>query len=105
MDNGAYRQHSMIRPNDDIVEQKALKDTKVNNAIKELKKVDISTLNSEQKNIYDVFVGKKDKIVLQGHDLNDLYSFEYGSRNAGAKKIMIKHAGVEKTGGLTIMSF
>ena len=100
MDNGAYRQHSMIRPNDDIVEQKALKDTKVNNAIKELKKVDISTLNSEQKNIYDVFVGKKDKIVLQGHDLNDLYSFEYGSRNAGAKKIMIKHAGVEKTGGL-----
>ena len=100
MDNGAYRQHSMIRPNDDIVEQKVLKDTKVNNAIKELKKVDISTLNSEQKNIYDVFVGKKDKIVLQGHDLNDLYSFEYGSRNAGAKKIMIKHAGVEKTGGL-----
>ena len=100
MNNGAYRQHSMIRPNDDIVEQKALKDTKVNNAIKELKKVDISTLNSEQKNIYDVFVGKKDKIVLQGHDLNDLYSFEYGSRNAGAKKIMIKHAGVEKTGGL-----
>ena len=100
INNGAYRQHSMIRPNDDMVEQKALKDTKVNNAIKELKKVDISTLNSEQKNIYDVFVGKKDKIVLQGHDLNDLYSFEYGSRNAGAKKIMIKHAGVEKTGGL-----
>ena len=100
INNGAYRQHSMIRPNKDIVEQKALKDTKVNNAIKELKKVDISTLNSEQKNIYDVFVGKKDKIVLQGHDLNDLYSFEYGSRNAGAKKIMIKHAGLEKTGGL-----
>ena len=100
MDNGAYRQHSMIRPKDDIVEQKALKDTKVNNVIKELQKVDISTLNSEQKNIYDVFVGKKDKIVLQGHDLNDLYSFEYGSRNAGAKKIMIKHAGIEKTGGL-----
>ena len=37
---------------------------------------------------------------MQGHDLNDLYSFEYGSRNAGAKKIMIKHASVEKTGGL-----
>ena len=61
MDNGAYRQHSMIRPNDDIVEQKALKDTKVNNAIKELKKVDISTLNSEQK-IYMMFLlGKKTK--------------------------------------------
>ena len=51
----------MIRPNDDIVEQKALKDTKVNNAIKELKKVDISTLNSEQK-IYMMFLlGKKTK--------------------------------------------
>nr|DAO83030.1 MAG TPA: apolipoprotein [Caudoviricetes sp.] len=100
MDNGAYRQHSMIRPNKDIVEQKGLKDTKINNAIKELEKVNINTLNNEQKNIYDVFIGKKDKIVLQGHDLNDLYSFEQGSRNAGAKKIMIKHAGVEKTGGL-----
>lgn len=100
MDNGAYRQHSMIRPNEDIIEQKGLKDTKINNAIKELEKVNINTLNNEQKNIYDVFIGKKDKIVLQGHDLNDLYSFEQGSRNAGAKKIMIKHAGVEKTGGL-----
>ena len=90
----------MIRPNKDIVEQKGLKDTKINNAIKELEKVNINTLNNEQKNIYDVFIGKKDKIVLQGHDLNDLYSFEQGSRNAGAKKIMIKHAGVEKTGGL-----
>jgi len=99
-DNGAYRQHSMIRPNEDIIEQKGLKDTKINNAIKELEKVNINTLNNEQKNIYDVFIGKKDKIVLQGHDLNDLYSFEQGSRNAGAKKIMIKHAGVEKTGGL-----
>ena len=38
-----------------------------------------------KKYIYDVFIGKKDKIVLQGHDLNDLYSFEQGSRNAGAK--------------------
>ena len=36
MNNGAYRQHSMIRPNEDIVELKGLKDTKMNYEIKEL---------------------------------------------------------------------
>ena len=48
-----------------------------------------------------MFVGKRDKVILQGKDLGDLYSLEQGGKNAGAKKIMIKHAGVEKTGGLS----
>ena len=61
MDNGAYRQHSMIRPNEGIVEQKALKDTKLSNSIKELEKVNISTLNSEQKIYMMSLFGKKTK--------------------------------------------
>mgnify|MGYP000951636515 CR=1 FL=1 len=48
-----------------------------------------------------MFVGKRDKVILQGKDLGDLYSLEQGGKNAGAKKIMIKHAGIEKTGGLS----
>ena len=57
-DNGAYRQHSMIRPNKGIIEQKGLKDTKINNAIKELEKVNINTLNNEQK-IYMMYLLEK----------------------------------------------
>ena len=48
-----------------------------------------------------MFVGKRDKVILQGKDLSDLYALEQGGKNAGAKKIMIKHAGIEKTGGLS----
>ena len=36
---GAYRQHSMIRPKECIVELKCLKDTKMNYEIKELEKL------------------------------------------------------------------
>ncbi|WP_103609498.1 hypothetical protein [Campylobacter concisus] len=61
MDNGAYRQHSMIRPNEDIIEQKGLKDTKINNAIKELEKVNINTLNNEQKIYMMYLLGKRTK--------------------------------------------
>lgn len=38
---------------------------------------------------------------MQGKDINDLYTLEAGSRTAGAKKILIKHAGLEKTGGVS----
>ena len=48
-----------------------------------------------------MFIGERDKVILQGKDLSDLYALEQGGKNAGAKKIMIKHAGVEKTGGLS----
>ena len=101
-DEGAYSQHAMIRPNESSIEQGGLKNDKLSVARERLvSKIDVEKLNNEQKSVYDVFVGNKDKITLQGRDLNDLYSLEQGSRNAGARKIMIKHSGVEKTGGLT----
>ena len=101
-DEGAYSQHAMIRPNETSIEQGGLKNDKLSVARERLvSKIDVEKLNNEQKSVYDVFIGNKDKITLQGRDLNDLYSLEQGSRNAGARKIMIKHSGVEKTGGLT----
>ncbi|EAK0827604.1 hypothetical protein A0W86_08485 [Campylobacter fetus] len=68
--------------------------------IKELEKVDYDSLNAHQKDIYDVFAGKKSSTILKVSDIDDLATLEQGNRNAGARKIMIKHAGVEKTGGL-----
>ncbi|BEG56925.1 hypothetical protein NHP21005_06130 [Helicobacter sp. NHP21005] len=38
--------------------------------------------------------------LLQGKDLQELYTLETGSRKIGARKILIKHFGTEKTGGL-----
>ena len=98
----AYRQHPMIRPDEPSIEQGGLKRDKLTVAREKLaSEINVDKLNDEQKDVYDVFVGNKDKVTLQGKDLNDLYMLERGSRNAGVKKIMIKHAGIEKTGGLT----
>ena len=98
----AYRQHPMIRPDEPSIEQGGLKRDKLTVAREKLaSEINIDKLNDEQKDVYDVFIGNKDKVTLQGKDLNDLYMLERGSRNAGVKKIMIKHAGIEKTGGLT----
>ena len=98
----AYRQHPMIRPNEPSIEQGDLKRDKLTVAREKLaSEINVDKLNDEQKDVYDVFIGNKDKVTLQGKDLNDLYMLERGSRNAGVKKIMIKHAGIEKTGGLT----
>lgn len=94
----AYRQHPMIRPDRPSIEQGGLKKDKLTVAREKLaSEINVDKLNDEQ----NVFVGNKDKVTLQGKDLNDLYMLERGSRNAGVKKIMIKHAGIEKTGGLT----
>ena len=98
----AYRQHPMIRPDEPSIEQGDLKRDKLTVAREKLaSEINVDKLNDEQKDVYDVFIGNKDKMTLQGKDLNDLYMLERGSRNAGVKKIMIKHAGIEKTGGLT----
>ena len=98
----AYRQHPMIRPDRPSIEQGGLKRDKLTVAREKLaSEINVDKLNDEQKDVYDVFIGNKDKVTLQGKDLNDLYMLERGSRNAGVKKIMIKHAGIEKTGGLT----
>ena len=98
----AYRQHPMIRPDGPSIEQGGLKRDKLTVAREKLaSEINVDKLNDEQKDVYDVFIGNKDRMTLQGKDLNDLYMLERGSRNAGVKKIMIKHAGIEKTGGLT----
>ncbi|EJB47126.1 hypothetical protein HPHPA17_0570 [Helicobacter pylori Hp A-17] len=48
-----------------------------------------------------MFKGELDQAEIKGIDLNDLYILDQGTRHAGAKKILVKHYGVESTGGLT----
>uniref|UniRef100_UPI001C57771E DUF3519 domain-containing protein n=1 Tax=Helicobacter pylori TaxID=210 RepID=UPI001C57771E len=43
-----------------------------------------------------MFKGELDSAIINGRDLEDLYLLE-----SGAKKILIRHYGVENTGGLT----
>ena len=85
--------------NEKIINQPGLRLNKSREKL--IKNTDVSKLNDEQKSVYDVFIGGRDKVILQGKDLSDLYALEQGGKNAGAKKIMIKHAGIEKTGGLS----
>ncbi len=77
------------------------KATKYEKALKELQKIDESTLTKEQQQVLKVFKGELDQTTIKGIDLNDLYILEQGSRHAGAKKILVKHYGEENTGGLT----
>ncbi len=74
--------------------------TKYEKALKELQKIDESKLTKEQQQVLKVFKGELDQAEIKGIDLNDLYILEQGSRNAGARKILIKHYGEENTGGL-----
>ncbi|MCQ2745987.1 DUF3519 domain-containing protein, partial [Helicobacter pylori] len=75
--------------------------TKYEKALQELQKIDESKLTKEQKQVLKVFKGELDQTEIKGIDLNDLYILEQGTRHAGAKKILVKHYGVENTGGLT----
>ncbi len=77
------------------------KATKYEKVLQELQKIDESALTKEQQKVLKVFKGELDQAEIKGIDLNDLYILEQGSRNAGAKKILIKHYGAESTGGLT----
>ncbi len=77
------------------------KATKYEKALQELQKIDESKLTKEQQQVLKVFKGELDKGEIKKIDLNDLYILEQGSRNAGAKKILIKHYGAESTGGVT----
>ncbi len=77
------------------------KATKYEKALIELQKIDESKLTKEQQQVLKVFKGELDQTEIKGIDLNDLYILEQGSRNAGAKKILVKHYGAESTGGLT----
>ncbi|WQX11302.1 DUF3519 domain-containing protein [Helicobacter pylori] len=77
------------------------KATKYEKALQELQKIDESKLTKEQQQALKVFKGELDKSEIKGIDLKDLYILEQGSRNAGAKKILVKQNGEESTGGLT----
>ncbi|WP_238408955.1 DUF3519 domain-containing protein, partial [Helicobacter pylori] len=77
------------------------KATKYEKALKELQKIDESTLTKEQQQVLKVFKGELEQAEIKGIDLNDLYILEQGSRHAGAKKILVKHYGEESTGALT----
>nr|WP_237393433.1 DUF3519 domain-containing protein [Helicobacter pylori] len=75
--------------------------TKYEKALKELEKIDESTLTKEQQQVLKVFKGELDSATIKGVDLDDLYLLESGAKRHGAKKILIRHYGVENTGGLT----
>ncbi|WP_154587655.1 DUF3519 domain-containing protein [Helicobacter pylori] len=77
------------------------KATKYEKALQELQKIDESKLTKEQQQVLKVFKGELDQAEIKGIDLNDLYILDQGTRHAGAKKILVKHYGVENTGGLT----
>ncbi|WP_187844893.1 DUF3519 domain-containing protein, partial [Helicobacter pylori] len=77
------------------------KATKYEKVLQELQKIDESKLTKEQQQVLKVFKGELDQAEIKGIDLNDLYILEQRSRNAGARKILIKHYGEESTGGLT----
>ncbi|GAA8779798.1 hypothetical protein oki760_09360 [Helicobacter pylori] len=75
--------------------------TKYENALKELQKIDESKLSKEQQQVLKVFKGELDSAIIKGIDLEDLYLLESGAKRHGVKKILVKHYGVENTGGLT----
>ncbi|WP_157808303.1 DUF3519 domain-containing protein, partial [Helicobacter pylori] len=87
-----------VKQASDEIKEKA---TKYEKALKELQKIDESKLTKEQQQVLKVFKGELDQAEIKGIDLNDLYLLEQGTRNAGTKKILIKHYGTENTGGLT----
>ncbi|GAA7709648.1 hypothetical protein HpBT0302_11690 [Helicobacter pylori] len=87
-----------VKSASDEIKEKA---TKYEKDLKELQEIDESKLTKEQQQVLKVFNGELDQTEIKGIDLKDLYILEQGSRNAGAKKILVKHYGAESTGGLT----
>ncbi len=58
-------------------------------------------LSKEQQQVLKAFKGELDSTIIKGRDLEDLYLLESGAKKHGVKKILIRHYGVENTGGLT----
>ncbi|WP_412032727.1 DUF3519 domain-containing protein, partial [Helicobacter pylori] len=77
------------------------KATKYEKALQELQKIDESKLTKEQQQVLKVFKGELDQAEIKGIDLNDLYILDQGTRHVTTKKILVKHYGVENTGGPT----
>ncbi len=74
--------------------------TKHNQALKKLYEIDEKTLTDEQKEVLKVFKGELDSAIIKGRDLEDLYLLESGAKYHGAKKILRRHYGTEKLGGV-----
>ncbi len=74
--------------------------TKHNQALKRLYEIDEKTLTDEQKEVLKVFKGELDSAIIKGRDLEDLYWLESGARKHGAKKIIKRHYGEGKLGGV-----
>ncbi len=47
-----------------------------------------------------MFKGELDSAIIKGRDLEDLYLLESGAKYHGAKKILRRHYGTEKLGGV-----
>ncbi len=47
-----------------------------------------------------MFKGELDSAIIKGRDLEDLYRLESGAKYHGAKKILRRHYGTEKLGGV-----
>ncbi|TPH37256.1 DUF3519 domain-containing protein, partial [Helicobacter pylori] len=76
------------------------KATKYEKALKELQNIDESKLSKEQQEVLKVFKGELDSTIIKGRDLEDLYLLESGAKKHGTKKILIRHYGEEKLGGV-----
>ncbi len=74
--------------------------TKHEKALIKLYEIDEKTLTDEQKEVLKVFKGELDSAIIKGRDLEDLYLLEAGAIRHGAKKILRRHYGEEKLGGL-----
>ncbi|MDL0104305.1 PBECR2 nuclease fold domain-containing protein [Campylobacter felis] len=75
--------------------------TKLDKARVNLSKIDEGGLSEEQKELLKLFKGEIKSVKIQVKDLKDIYTLKQGSAKVGAKKILIKHYGEEKTGGLS----
>ncbi len=74
--------------------------TKHQEALIKLYEIDEKTLTEEQKEVLKVFKGELDSAIIKGRDLEDLYWLESGAKYHGAKKILRRHYGTEKLGGV-----
>jgi len=46
-----------------------------------------------------MYLGKRSIADIKSNDLKDIILLEKGNKQGGAKKIIVKHGGVDKTGG------
>ncbi len=86
-------------------QEKPLKSAKENitnheKALQKLYEIDEKTLTDEQKEVLKVFKGELDSAIIKGRDLEDLYLLESGVKKYGARKIIRRHYGEEKLGGV-----